>query len=328
VVVTGCAGFIGSTLCEALVADGRWVVGIDAFTDTYARRDKEANLAGLAAEPRFALVEADLAEDDIARALAGGPPVVHLAGRPGVRSSFGEGFAACLRDNLAATQRLLEAALAAGAPRVVWASSSSVYGDAGPGSAGELRTPTRPVSPYGVTKRACEDLARLARARGIATVALRLFTVYGPRQRPDMAVRRMCEALLGGPPFPLYGDGEQARDLTHVDDAVDAAVRALHAPRPAAAYNVGAGAPASLRGVIGHLEELAGAPLPLVHAGPAPGDVPRTAADTTRARRDLGWRPRVPLRRGLAEQLEWARTAQVAAVGPREDLTLELSVSF
>jgi len=307
VVVTGCAGFIGSTLCEALVAEGRRVVGIDAFTPTYSRDDKEANLAALAGEPRFALVESDLAEDDLGDALAGGTPVVHLAGRPGVRSSFGGGFAECLRDNLCATQRLLEAAIDAGAPRLVWASSSSVYGDAGPGAADEERTPTRPVSPYGVTKRACEDLARLARARGLLTVGLRLFTVYGPRQREDMALRRMCEALCGGPPFPLHGDGSQMRDLTHVDDAVEAVVRALAAPRPAALYNVGGGRPTSLREAVALLERIAGAPMPIGAAGPAAGDVARTSARTERARLDLDWRPRAPLVLGLAGQLEWVR---------------------
>ena len=308
VVVTGCAGFIGSTLCEALVAEGRRVVGIDAFTDAYARRDKEENLEGLAGEPRFALVEADLAEDDLAGGLTGGPAVVHLAGRAGVRSSFGDGFAGCLRDNLLATQRLLEAARGAGTPRVVWASSSSVYGDAGPGAADEERTPTRPVSPYGVTKRACEGLARLARARGLLTVGLRLFTVYGPRQREDMALRRMCEALCGGPPFPLHGDGSQTRDLTHVDDVAEAIVRALAAPRPAEVSNVGGGRPASLREAVALLERIAGAPMPIAAAGRAPGDVARTSARTERAGVDLDWRPRVPLVLGLSGQLEWVRS--------------------
>jgi nucleoside-diphosphate-sugar epimerase len=314
VVVTGCAGFIGSTLCEALVAEGRRVVGIDAFTDADVRPDKEQNLEGLAAEPGFALVEADLAEDDVAAALAGGPAIVHLAGRPGVRSSFGDGFAACLRDNIAATQRTLEAARAAGAPRVVWASSSSVYGEAGPEPSDEVDTPARPVSPYGVTKRACEDLARLARGRGLLTVGLRLFTVYGPRQREDMALRRMCEALCGGPPFPLHGDGSQTRDLTHVDDAVEAIVRALATPRPAPLYNVGGGRPTSLREAVLLLERIAGAPMPIAAAGPAPGDVTRTWARTERARVDLDWRPRVPLVLGLAGQLAWVRSHARGAV--------------
>lgn len=311
-VVTGCAGFIGSTLCEALVAEGWRVTGVDAFTDAYPREDKERNLAALAGDPGFDLVEADLAADELAPLLAKRPAVVHLAARPGVRASFGEGFPACLRDNVGATQRLLDACLTAGAHRVVWASSSSVYGDTGGSPAHETRTPTVPLSPYAVSKRACEDLARLARGRGLLTVGLRFFTVYGPRQRPDMALRRMCEALCGGPPFRLLGDGAQARDLTHVDDAVEAALRALAAPAPAELYNVGGGRPVSLREAMALLERIAGAPVPLVRAGSAPGDVAVTAADTIRARRDLGWRPMVPVARGLAGQLRWVRRVAAA----------------
>jgi len=305
--VTGCAGFIGSTLCEALVREGWRVTGVDAFTDSYPRADKEANLAGLAGEAGFHLVEADLAGADLAPMLGGAPAVVHLAGRPGVRSSFGAGSAACRRDNVLATRRLMEAARPAGVPRVVWASSSSVYGEGGPGPAREGATPVRPVSPYGVSKLACEELGRRARARGLCTVGMRFFTVYGPRQRPDMALRRMCEAACGGPAFPLHGDGSQARDMTHVDDAVDAVLRALAARRPAALYNVGGGRPASVREALSIVSAIAGAPVALVSAGPAPGDVRRTAADTTLARRDLGWRPRVDLVAGLAGELSWVR---------------------
>jgi len=307
VLVTGAAGFIGSTLCEALVADGWRVTGLDAFVGSYPRADKEENLARLAGEPRFDLVEADLAAADVAGALRGRPRVAHLAGRPGVRSSFGDGFGPCLRDNLDATHRLVGAALEAGVPRLVWASSSSVYGDVDGGAACEDRTPTRPISPYGVVKRACEDLAALAQTRGLSCVGLRLFTVYGPRQRPDMAVRRMCEALAGGRPFTIYGDGSAARDLTHVDDAVDAALRALAAGGPAPIYNVGGGRPVSVSAVAAALGEIAGRAVPTRPGPAARGDVRRTAADTARARRDLGWRPRVWLRRGLASQLAWVR---------------------
>ena len=180
-----------------------------------------------------------------------------------------------------------------------------MYGDAGGGPAREDRTPTRPISPYGVVKRACEDLAALAQTRGLSCVALRFFTVYGPRQRPDMAVRRMCEALAGGRPFTIYGDGSAARDLTHVDDAVDAALRALAAPGPAPVYNVGGGRSASVREIAAALGEIAGRPVPTRPGAAAQGDVRRTSADTALARRDLGWRPRVGLRRGLVSQLDW-----------------------
>jgi UDP-glucuronate 4-epimerase len=320
-VVTGCAGFIGSALCEALLAEGWRVRGADAFTDTYGRDEKEANLETLRHEPRFDLLELDLAGGPLEGLLAGGPPVVHLAGRPGVRSSFGAGVPATVRDNLVATHRLLAAAREARVRRVVWASSSSVYGHVGGAPAAEERLLGRPPSPYAATKRACEGLAQLARDRGLETTGLRLFTVYGPRQRPDMALRRMCEALSGGPGFPLHGDGSQARDLTHVDDVVEAIRRALAAPAVAALYNVGGGRPTSLAETIAVLEVIAGGRMPMWAAGPAAGDVARTSADTSRARRDLGWRPRVNLVRGLAGQLAWvrARRGRALAGSERED---------
>ena len=380
VLVTGAAGFIGSTLSEALVAEGWRVTGLDGFIGAYPRAAKEANLERLAREPRFDLVEADLAAADLAVVLAGGPRVVHLAGRPGVRSSFGDGFGPCLRDNLDATHRVIGAALEAGVPRLVWASSSSVYGDECGERAAEERTPTRPISPYGVVKRACEDLAALAAGRGLSCVGLRLFTVYGPRQRPDMAVRRMCEALAGGPPFTVYGDGSQARashirrtamsgrwrglscvglrlftvygprqrpdmavrrmcealasgppftvygdgsqarDLSYVADAAAAAVRAVWAGRPAPVYNVGGGRPVAVAEIAALLGEIGGRPVPTVAGPPARGDVRRTSADTARARRDLGWRPRTGLRDGLAAQLAWARE--------RHGVTLDLGVGL
>jgi UDP-glucuronate 4-epimerase len=320
-VVTGCAGFIGSTLCEALVAEGWRVRGADAFTDTYERHDKEANLETLRHEPRFDLVERNLARDPLGDLLGGGPPVVHLAGRPGVRTSFAGGVPDTVRDNVVATHRLLAAARDAGVRRVVWASSSSVYGNVSGAPAGEERPLGPPPSPYAATKRACEGLAQLARDRGLETTGLRLFTVYGPRQRPDMALRRMCEALSGGPGFPLHGDGSQARDLTHVDDVVEAVRRALAAPAVAALYNVGGGRPTSLAEIIAVLEVIAGGTMAVRAAGPAAGDVARTSADTSRARRELGWRPRVDLVRGLAAQLAWvrARRGRALAGSERED---------
>lgn len=304
-VVTGCAGFIGSHLSEALVADGARVVGIDAFTPYYAREDKEANLAPLASEPSFALAERDLSAEELAPLLSGAEVVYHLAAQPGVRESFVD-FGRYATHNLVATQRLLDAALEASVGRIVWASSSSVYGDAAVYPCPE-ETPPRPRSPYGVTKRACEELAGIYRARGLDVVGLRYFTVYGPRQRPDMAIRRLCEALCGGAPFPLYGGGGQSRDFTYVDDAVEATVRVGAARRPGPLYNVGGGEESSLKGVIGRLEELAGRPVPVEPHESVVGDVRRTAADTTRARRDLGWAPRVGLVDGLARELHWVR---------------------
>ena len=311
--VTGCAGFIGSHLCERLVAEGWHVLGVDAFTPYYDRADKLANLGALAGARRFELVEDDLVEMDLAPVLADAPTVFHLAAQPGVRPSFGEGFARYTADNLLATQRVLEAAGTAGCPRVVWASSSSVYGDAAAYPCVEGSTPTAPRSPYGVTKRACEDLAAIYRSAGLSIVGLRFFTVYGPRQRPDMAMRRLCEALLHGSAFPLYGDGSQSRDFTHVADAVDATYRAALTDDPAAILNVGGGHEATLAEVISALEEIAGRPAVLDRRPAQVGDVKRTAADTTLARAGLRWAPRVELAAGLRSQFEWvaARAARL-----------------
>jgi len=314
--VTGCAGFIGSHLCERLLADGWQVLGVDAFTDYYEREAKEANLAAAGGDPRFALEELDLATAPLDALVRSRPVVFHLAAQPGVRGSFGEGFARYVHDNVLATQRVFEAALAAGCPRVVWASSSSVYGDAPAYPCRERSTPTGPRSPYGVTKRACEDLAGVYRSRGLAAVGLRYFTVYGPRQRPDMAIRRLCEALAGGPRFRLHGDGSQIRDFTYVADAVDATVRAAAAAEPPELLNVGGGEEASLAAMIAGLEEHAGRRLPLERGPAQAGDVMRTAADTTLARRSLGWTPRVGLRDGLRRELAWVIDRRVSPESP------------
>jgi UDP-glucuronate 4-epimerase len=305
--VTGAAGFIGSHLCERLVAEGYTVTGVDAFTEYYDRDDKLANLGALDGAPRFALVEDDLTTMDLAEVLADAPLVFHLAAQPGVAPSFGEGFARYTSDNVLATQRVLEAAAAASCPRVVWASSSSVYGDAAAYPCIEDETPTSPRSPYGVTKRACEDLASIYRSGGLSTVGLRYFTVYGPRQRPDMAMRKLCEALLDGASFPMFGDGSQSRDFTHVADAVDATFRAGLAGDPAPIYNVGGGHEATLAEIVALLEDLSGETALLDRRPDRVGDVKRTSADTTRARDDLGWQPSVGLREGLRSQLEWVR---------------------
>lgn len=326
-VITGSAGFIGSTLAERLVAEGWWVTGVDSFSPFYAAADKEANLAALVGERRFDLVRADIADMPASmpldRLLADRPLVVHLAAQPGVLGSFGTGFDQYLHDNLLATQRLFEAAAGAGCPRVVYASSSSVYGDAEAYPCYEDETPTRPRSPYGVTKRACEKLAEVYAGMGLPTVGMRYFTVYGPRQRPDMAIRRLCEAATGGPRFTLRGDGSQVRDFTHVDDAVDATVRALTAERPHPVLNVGGGVQASMTDVIRELSRLTGKPFPVDRRAAQIGDVRRTAGDTTRAREGLGWRPLVPLREGLRSELDWVRERREADVSAiPADITL------
>ncbi len=313
VVVTGCAGFIGSHLSERLVAEGWRVRGVDAFTDHYPEADKRENLRALRDEPRFSLTVADLAEAPLDALLADAPVVIHLAAQPGVRGSFGDGFTRYLHDNVRATQRLMEAARDAGCRRVVYASSSSVYGDAETYPTVEGVTPRRPRSPYGVSKATCEDLADIYGRMGIEQVGLRYFTVYGPRQRPDMAMRRLCEAAHGGPVFRLLGDGGQSRDFTHVDDVVEATLLAATAAAVPAVLNVGGGEEATMTEVIEMLADLHGGPIPVEHGEVQAGDVRRTGADTTLLRR-LGWRPRTRLRDGLRTELEWvaARHAPLA----------------
>jgi len=312
--VTGAAGFIGSHLCERLVADGWRVTGIDCFTDYYAREDKVGNLQGLSSEPAFDLLERDLTGDGWQHAVNGAAATFHLAAQAGVRGSFGDSFMDYASNNVVATQRVLEAVSTAGSGRVVWASSSSVYGDAERHPCDERSTPTLPRSPYGVTKRACEDLARVYRKRGLAISGLRYFTVYGPRQRPDMAIRRICDALVDGGTFKVFGDGLQSRDFTYVTDAVDATVRAALTDRPADVYNVGGGDEATLARVIATLEQIAGRSLDVDRRPAERGDVRRTSADVTLARRTLGWSAAMPLEQGLAAQLAWVQTRHRAPV--------------
>jgi nucleoside-diphosphate-sugar epimerase len=298
--VTGAAGFIGSHLAEALVAAGHEVVGIDAFTESYDRELKEENARGLD------VLRRDLAEDAID--LAGFDGVFHLAGQPGVRS-FGDVFPLYVRNNVLASQRLFEAAAASGV-RVVFASSSSVYGSAERFPTPEDTVP-EPISPYAITKLAAEHLARAyERSFGLDLVVLRYFNAFGPRQRPDMAFTRMCFALAEGRPFDLFGDGSQTRGWTYVGDVVAATMLAMDGGR--GPYNVGGGVEASMREAIGMLEQIAGQSLEVREEPPVPGDQRRTRADTTRIRDELGWSPVVSLESGLSEQWAWA-AARVAA---------------
>lgn len=314
--LTGAAGFIGSHLAEALVADGVRVRGVDVFTDYYPRERKLANLAGLAGEAGFTLIEADVATTELAPMLEGCDAVVHLAAQPGVRASWGTTFDRYLRDNITATQRLLEA-VSERPVQFVHASSSSVYGDAERLPTVEDATVPLPVSPYGVTKLAAEGLGRLyARERGVPAVALRYFTVYGPRQRPDMAFTRFLRAAVRDEPITVYGDGEQSRDFTYVADAVAATYRAAHAGRAGRVYNVGGGQRASVNEVVELIGELNGQPLRIERRERQAGDARHTGADTSRAREDLGWSPTTGLRDGLARQLEWARAVVAADARP------------
>jgi nucleoside-diphosphate-sugar epimerase len=303
--ITGSAGFLGSHLAEALLESGDEVVGIDAFTDYYARDLKEANVDRARDWSGFSLLELDLADADLTALVAAVDGIFHLAAQPGVRGSWGDTFAVYVRDNILATQRLLEAATHAGVP-VVQASSSSVYGNAEAYPTSE-DTPLHPVSPYGVSKLACESLARAySESFGLDIVSLRYFTVYGPRQRPDMAFSRIVASLLNGRPFDLFGTGEQSRDFTYVDDAVAATRMAMNGTPRSGVYNVGGGGETTLAEVIAICERLCGKRLD-VRRGPAsPGDVSRTAADTSLIRSQLGWSPGTTLEQGLATQLSAA----------------------
>ena len=304
--VTGAAGFIGSQLCERLLSDGHLVRGVDRFSPYYAPAAKHANLARSGASSSFELVECDLADVDISGLVGDVDGVFHLAAQPGVRASWGEGFVDYVRDNVVATQRLFEAVCARPVPIVV-ASSSSVYGDADRLPVHEDEAGLRPVSPYGLTKLTVEHLARIyVDRRGLEVVALRYFTVYGPRQRPDMAFTRFVSHALASRTIRVLGDGEQSRDFSYVSDVVDATVRALGAPA-GRVYNVGGGEPTSVNTVLATIEALLGRPIMISYESEALGDVRHTWANTTRARQELGWQPRTSLHDGLAAQLEWLR---------------------
>lgn len=301
--VTGCAGFIGSHLSERLLDEGWEVVGVDCFTQFYARERKEANLSGALASRGFELHELDLSRDPLDELVDGVDAVFHLAAQAGVRGSFGDGFGDYVRNNVQATQRLLEAFAGRDLQRFVYASSSSVYGDPEHSPTAESE-PRCPRSPYGMTKVATEELAQLYhRAEGVPVVGLRYFTVFGPRQRPDMAFSRFVSRALAGEPLDILGDGRQTRDFTYVSDAVDATVAAAAHGRSGAVYNVGGGTPARVEEVVTLLEGLLGHRVAVRHARPARGDVRSTCSDGSRARRDLGWEPRVTLAEGLAAQL-------------------------
>lgn len=304
--VTGVAGFIGSHLAERLIADGHEVVGVDCFTDYYPRALKQENLAQLARSPAFRLVEADLGEGDLAPLLEGTDHVFHLAGQAGVRSSWGRGFSAYVRDNVLATQRLLDAARGrASLGAFVFASSSSVYGDAEQSPTPEDAAP-RPLSPYGVTKLACEHLCRVYyESFGVRVATLRYFTAYGPRQRPDMAVRRFITALLDDQEIIVFGDGQQTRDFTYVGDVVQANILATASAAAGEVFNIGGGSTVSINRVLAILERITGRRARVRYAGVERGDSRHTSADITKAKVTLGFTPLVPIEEGLRREIEW-----------------------
>ena len=305
--VTGAAGFIGSTLTDRLLADGVRVTGVDAFTDYYDVSLKRRNIADALRHRGFELVELELGTADLAR-LPDVDVVFHNAAQPGVRASWGSEFAAYTHHNVLVTQRLLERYKRSKLERIIYASSSSIYGDAESYPTSEAMLP-RPFSPYGVTKLAGEHLALLyGRNFGLPVAALRYFTVYGPRQRPDMAFHRFCRAMLANEPITVYGDGLQSRDFTFVADAVEANVRAWKRAAPQGVYNVGGGSQVTVLEAIALLEKSLGRKA-RVNLEPRPaGDPLRTRADATRLATDLGYATKVGIADGLAAQADWART--------------------
>jgi UDP-glucuronate 4-epimerase len=304
--VTGVAGFVGSNLARALLDQGHDVVGIDSLTDYYELRIKELNLASIPAE-RFTLVRADLNEVDLDQLLDGVDWIFHQAGQPGVRMSWGRDFAIYERLNIAATQRLLEAArTSTSLRRLVYASSSSIYGEAESFPTRETDRP-QPLSPYGVTKLAAEHLCTLYAANfAVPTVSLRYFTVYGPGQRPDMAFTRFVRAAVLDEVISIYGDGTQIRDFTYIDDIVRANLMAAASDvAPGSVFNVAGGSNVSVKQTLQVLTSLAGHPLKIDYTDKVAGDVFRTGGSTDKIAETLGWHAQVDIEEGLARHLAW-----------------------
>jgi UDP-glucose 4-epimerase len=307
ILVTGAAGFIGSWLSERLLALEHEVRGIDCLTDYYSPDMKRRNLRRALQNDRFHFFEEDLLGANLAGLLDGCETVFHQAAQAGVRASWGRDFQIYTDNNVLATQRLLEAARESSIKRLVYASSSSVYGDAENMPVSE-EEPPRPVSPYGVTKLAAEHLCLLYHKNfGVPTIALRYFTVYGPRQRPDMAFHKFIRAILDKEPIALFGDGEQTRDFTYIDDAVESNMLAMEHGKPGTVYNIGGGSRISVNRTIEILEEITGIKAIVNKTGPQKGDVLHTWANTTRAQKDLGFLPRHSIADGLRNEVEWLK---------------------
>lgn len=311
VAVTGCAGFVGSHLTEALLADDHEVVGIDALTDYYDVAQKNANLAEFESHSRFTFVAGDLLDLDLADVFDGIDVIYHQAGQPGVRLSWSSGFDQYVARNVSATQRVLEACRLTRPARIVYASSSSVYGNAPRYPTAESDLPA-PHSPYGVTKLAAEHLVNLYAANyGLSTISLRYFTVYGPRQRPDMGISKFLTAALDGSAIPLFGDGSQVRDFTFVSDVVAAnRVAGVADVAPGTVVNVAGGGSISVNDLLDLIAELVGTPLTIERLPEQAGDVRATGGSIDAARRLLDWAPAVSVREGVAAQLAWLRSVR------------------
>lgn len=307
VLITGVAGFIGSSIAERCFADGMEVRGIDMFTDNYSPAIKRANIEILKKNEGFEFTEANILEADIALLMKDVDVVFHQAAIPGVRDSWGKKFEEYINNNIHVTQMLLESAKTAGLKKFVYASSSSVYGDAESFPTSETALP-KPMSPYGVTKLSAEHLCLLYHKNyGVPCVALRYFTVYGPRQRQDMAFHKLLRAVKEGSAFPLFGDGSQTRDFTFIKDAVDANLAAASRGVPGTAYNIGGGSRVSMNQVIDMVRKVTGEEPKIERKEKQMGDVKDTSADISLAQKDMGYNPSVGLEEGLAREWEWIK---------------------
>ena len=315
VIVTGVAGFIGSHLCERLLGEGFEVTGIDSFTDYYDPRRKRENIEDSLGNGRFRLIERDLNDCDLAGLFDGVGCVFHLAAQAGVRRSWGSEFKHYTEANILATQSVLEAIKEAGSVKLVHSSSSSVYGETKdlPMKEGHRLSP---VSPYGATKLSAEHLCELYRINfDVDYTLLRYFTVYGPRQRPDMAFSRFITGALEGDGIEVYGDGTQTRDFTFVSDAVEANMAAMRYGGQERVFNIGGGSRISILDVIRIMEDQMSIKLDVRLLDPARGDVTDTWADTTRAREELGFEPSVSIENGIGEEIAWYRARHESSEG-------------
>ncbi len=307
VLVTGASGFIGSTLAERLIDEGFQVVGIDSFLDYYPRKIKEKNLESLLSRPGFEFIEADILDADWDSILSSVGGVFHQAAIAGVRASWGKSFNQYVENNILGTQKLLEACKDKELDKFIYASSSSVYGDTTDLPIRES-SETNPISPYGVSKLAGEHLASLySKGYGVPTVSLRYFTVYGPRQRPDMAFHKFITAVMRGDQIDIYGTGEQTRDFTYIDDAVEANLQAFNSGKPGEVYNIGGGSRIELLEAVRLIEEIVGKKANLVHTNAQRGDAKHTFSDISKANADFGYNPQVDIKQGLLNHYEWLK---------------------
>lgn len=305
ILVTGVAGFIGSHLAERLIAEGHKVVGVDCFTDYYRRAIKESNIKKLRSNSSFDFHDADILEINLETVLQNIDVVYHEAAQAGVRASWGANFRIYTENNVRATQRLLEAAKTARLKKFIYASSSSIYGDAESYPTHEDMKPM-PISPYGVTKLAGEHLCYLYwKNHGISTISLRYFTVYGPRQRPDMAFHKFIRAILNDDEIAVFGDGEQTRDFTYIDDIIDANISAMDTEKTGEVFNIGGGSRITVNNTIAIIERVCEKKAKKKYIEKQKGDVIHTAADISKAKKFLDYAPKYDVEKGIANEATW-----------------------